>query len=308
VSSNLAFLACVERGKLEDQTILLCRSIRTFGGAYRDAPIYVFQPRPGTELSKNTLAVLRQLDVIHIPETLNLDFSEYGTLNKVFVCAYAERVLDEPTLVFLDSDTVVLAEPTDLDLPSGTDIAIRPADSTSLNSRGPVDPIDAYWQRVFHDRALDEVPFVDTELGRRVRAYFSSGLVAVRREAGVFREWEDDFRRLMGRGIVPGGAVARMYEIALVATVVRRFARSRLLDMRYNYLIYRRPIMIAPLRLLRLNQLVHIHYRFAFYKPDFLRSVQPPFDVDCAILEWLEQFLPLEPTIEEADDVTEVPA
>ena len=39
-----------------------------------------------------------------------------------------------------------------------------------------------------------------------------------------------------------------MDEIALVPTVVRRYARSQLLDMRYNYLIYRRPLMIPPLR------------------------------------------------------------
>ena len=34
LSNTLAFLVCVESGKLEDQTILLCRSIRRFGGAY----------------------------------------------------------------------------------------------------------------------------------------------------------------------------------------------------------------------------------------------------------------------------------
>jgi hypothetical protein len=308
VSSNLAFLACVEPGKLEHQTILLCRSIRTFGGLYRDAPIYVFQPRTGADLSDGTLDVLRQLEVTHIREALNTDFADHGTLNKVFVCAYAERALNEPNLVFLDSDTVVIAEPKELDLPVGTDIAVRPADSTSLNSRGPADFIDAYWQRVFKDRALPRVPFVETELGRRVRAFFSAGLIAVRREAGVFREWEDDFRQLMYRGLIPDDLVGRMDEVALVATVVRRFARSRLLGVGYNYLIYRRPIMIPALRFLQLSQLVHVHYRFAFYKQGFLRSVRPPFDVDCSILKWLEQFLPLEPLIEDAEDPTIVPA
>jgi hypothetical protein len=298
VSRHLAFLACVERGKLEAQTILLCRSIRQFGGAYRDAPIYAFQPRRGRDAGERTLAALHELGVVHIPEVLNTDFSEIGTLNKVFVCAYAERILDEPTLVFLDSDTVVIAEPTDLDLPPETDIALRPAASARMNSRGPIDPIDAYWQRVFHDRPLSEVPFVDTELGTRVRAYFSSGLIAVRREAGVFREWEADFRRLMDGGVVPEGAIERMDEIALVPTVVRRYARSRLLDMRYNYLIYRRPILIPPLRVLQLKQLAHIHYRYVFSEPNFLRTVQPALDTACPILQWLERYLPLEdPTV-----------
>jgi hypothetical protein len=95
------------------------------------------------------------------------------------------------------------------------DVALRPADAIRINSRGPIDSIESCWQRVFHDRALSEVPFVVKELGRRVRAYFSSGIIAVRREAGIFREWEADFRRLMNGEIVPEGAVDRMDEIAL---------------------------------------------------------------------------------------------
>jgi hypothetical protein len=306
VSKDLAFLACLERGKLEDQTVLLCRSIRKFGGAYSRAPIYLFQPRPGMEPSQRTLASLGGLGAVLIRKPLNLEYSDHGTLNKVFVCAYAERILDESILVFLDSDTVVVAEPTELDLPPSTDLALRPADSTHLNSRGLGDPIDMYWRRVLPGNTLEQVPFIITELGRRVRAYFSAGLIAVRREAAIFREWEGDLRRLISDRIVPAGALGRMDEIALVAIVVRRLARLRLLDMRYNYLIYRRSIMIPPLRGLLLNELVHIHYRFAFYKPGFLRSVQPSLGGEGAVSRWLEQHLPLEPTIDDAEDVSEV--
>ncbi len=206
-------------------------------------------------------------------------------------------MLEEPTLVFLDSDTVLTGEPNDLDLPSGTDIALRPAQSDRLNSLGPGDPVDTFWQRVFDDRMMDDVPFVQNELGRRVRAFFSAGLVAVRREAGVFREWENDLRRLVSRGVVFEGAFHRMDEIALAATVVRRFARTLLLGPSYNYLIFKRPIMVAPLNGLPLNQIVHIHYRSAFEEPGFLRSVDPPFDRGCPIFRWLERSLPLKSSI-----------
>jgi hypothetical protein len=305
VSRRLAFLACVERGRLEAQTILLCRSIRQFCGAHRDAPIYTFQPRRGRDVDQKTLAALDALGVVWITENLNDEFPDFGTLNKIFVCAYAERALDEPLLVFVDSDTVFIGEPIDLDLPEDTDVALRPGDAIRMNSQGTMDPIDSYWQRVFHDRDLSDVPFVVTELGRRVRAYFSSGIIAVRREAGIFREWEAEFRRLMNGGIVPEGAVDRMDEIALVPTVVRRYARARLLDLRYNYLIYRRPILNEPLRALQLRDIVHIHYRYAFSEPDFLRSIQPPFDAACPILEWLDCYLPLQPVFADAD--TQVP-
>ena len=80
----------------------------------------------GWRLANGLWQVLRELGAVPISEPLNRDFSDHGTLNKIFVCAHAERVLDEPTLVFLDSDTVVIGEPADLDLPPGIDIAIRP--------------------------------------------------------------------------------------------------------------------------------------------------------------------------------------
>ena len=57
---SLAFVACIESGPLEDQTILLCRSIRRFAGRFRDAPIYTFQPRAGTAIARETLDVLNQ--------------------------------------------------------------------------------------------------------------------------------------------------------------------------------------------------------------------------------------------------------
>jgi hypothetical protein len=76
--------------------------------------------------------------------------------------------------------------------------------------------------------------------------------------------------------------------------------------MRYNYLIYRRPILIEPLRLLQLKDIVHIHYPYVFSEPKFLRSIQPPFDTACPIFKWLERYLPLQPA--SADTDTQVPA
>ena len=64
-SASIAFVACVESGYLENQTMLLCRSIRRYAGKYRDAPIYTFQPRRGTTIGNDTLAGLNELGVVH---------------------------------------------------------------------------------------------------------------------------------------------------------------------------------------------------------------------------------------------------
>jgi hypothetical protein len=296
IAMTIAFIACLERGSLEEQTILLCRSIRRFAGRYRDAPIYTFQPREGAEISPQTLAVLEQLGVSHSTERLNREFKESGYVNKIMVSARAEEVLKEEVLVFVDSDTIMTGEPLELDLPMRCDVALRPAESGFLNSTGPAHPMDSYWQKLYGICGLTNEPYVTTELGNRVRAYFSSGLIAVRRSAGLFTQWKSDFLRLIEAGHIPEETgINRMDEVALAATCTRVFDRVKLLDGRYNYLIYRRDRMVSPWREAQLEDLVHVHYRHCLQRPGYLQQVQPPLDPTREVMRWLDQYLPLEP-------------
>lgn len=301
---SVAFIACVEPGVLEDQTILLCRSIRRYAGRFSDAPIYTFQPRRGPAIEARTLSVFRQLAITHVSELLNSEFHDYPVGNKVFVCARAEELLTEDVLIFLDSDTVLTGEPGDLDLSGNVDAAVRPADSL-LNSTGPGHRNDDYWERVWHHFGLANPPFVETELGRRVRAYFSSGLIAVRRAAGLFSQWKADFLKLVDLRFFPdprlvgeaAGGIRRADEISLAVTLVRSFNRLRLLDGRYNYLIYRRPRLQEPWSNAQFEDLIHVHYRYWFNMPGFLRLIRPSLDPSGEIFKWLEGHLPLEPAI-----------
>ena len=52
--ASLAFVTCIERGFLEEQSLLLYQSIRHFGGRYRDAPIYACCPRAGRGVAPAT--------------------------------------------------------------------------------------------------------------------------------------------------------------------------------------------------------------------------------------------------------------
>jgi hypothetical protein len=297
---SVAFIACVERGALEQQTVLLCRSLRRYGGRYARAPFYTFSPRRGHGPGKHTLAALAALGAEHRDEELNREYGDYGYGNKIFASAWAEEQIQADVLVFTDSDTVLTGEPTELDLPAGIDAAARPADSIYMNSTGPADPLDAYWRKVYDLFKLSREPFVETELGRRVRAYFSSGLIAVRRSAGLFRRWRDDFLRLVEADCLPESTgMSRMDEVSLAVTLARAFERVRILDGRYNYLIFKRPQLVPPWRDAQLEELVHVHYRRCFNVPGYLRAVRPPLEPASEIVRWLEQYLPLEPVASE---------
>jgi hypothetical protein len=134
---------------------------------------------------------------------------------------------------------------------------------------------------------------VETELGTVTRAYFSAGLIAVRRRAGLFGRWKACFHRLVEAGRLPESGISRADEISLAVTMLGVTTRVKLLDGRYNYLIFRRAQLPPPWDRVHLEDLVHVHYRRTFCERDYLRRLSPPLRPDSPVLAWLEQFLPL---------------
>lgn len=293
---TLAFLACVEPGNLENQGLLLFRSIRRFGGRFADAPIYSFQPRSGGPLRAETLRTMDELGVCHRTEVLNGRFPDYPISNKVFVSSWAEAHLDEDVLVFCDSDTIFVGEPQALELDQG--VAVRPVDHRNRGSKGPGSREDPYWRRLYEICGITAEPYVSTAIeGERIRAFWNAGLVAARRTTGLFHAWERDFLQLMDAGHLPGGQITFMDQLALAATLAREPGLVRQLDARYNYALPKRSVMRAPERDYQLEDLIHVHYHRWFNKPGFLGSLRPPLERD-PIYGWLERFLPFEPLIE----------
>jgi hypothetical protein len=301
---TVAFIACAERGTLEQQALLLCRSLRRYGGRYARAPFYTFQPRGGTEISDETLAALNAHGVEHVTERLNTEHKDCPYANKIFASAWAEEHLREEVLVFLDSDTVMTGEPSELDLPDGIDAAARPVNNRKLGSTGVGDLNEGYWKRLYEICGVEGEPFVNAAIDdQSIRAYFNSGLVAVRRRAGLFRQWREDFLRLMReRHFHAAAGVAGMDEFSLAATLGRAFGRVKILDARYNYPLQfvERPMLGSTLREAQLEELVHVHYRFGFNVPGYLRLLRPPLDHSSEIVRWLERHLPLRPIVDDS--------
>ena len=295
MSPSVAFLLCVERGFLEDQALLLVRSIRRYGGRFRQTPVYAFQPRVGSAVTDHTSGLLRELGAVHVTERLNARFADYPIANKIFAAAWAETTLDADILVFLDSDTFFAREPTALTLPAGRDAAVRPVSRARWASTGPGDPNEAYWLDLYRICGIPARPMVRTAVeGVPVRAYFNSGLVAVRRVAGLFRQWQADFLRLVAHEHLPSDRSWQfMDQMALAATLGRVFDRVLVLDPTYNYPLPARPRLPSELATLQLDDLVHVHYHSLFRDADALRRLSPPVDLERDVPSWLAQFLPL---------------
>jgi hypothetical protein len=286
MSASLSFVACVERGELEAKTLLLCRSIRRFGGRHAGAPIFTFQPRIGTAIAPETHDQLRDLDVRHSSEPLNVRFAHYAIANKIFASARAEEMATTDVVVFLDSDSVIVDEPRALELRDGIDAAVRPVDIhrspaepesddhphwqthfRRVSTSGPGDPMDHYWLRMYELLGVTGEPYVETTCSRqRIRAYFNSGLIAVRRAAGLFARWRNDFLAITNADHLPLLRREMHYldQLSLAATLTRVWDRVEVLDGRYNYPLPGRMELAEPYRSMPFEQLVHIHYNAMF--------------------------------------------
>ena len=298
--TDLAFLICVERGRLESEALLLIESLRAWGAARADAPVYAFAPRPDHRPEQATVERISALGATYVDEPLVERFEETPTFNKVAVSAWAERELEHEILVFTDTDTVFLGEPAELG--DGEWVAaVRPVDRRIAGSRGR-GRNEPFWRRMYAELGVTAEPFTETTVGRmRIRAYWNSGLIAARRSAGLFGAWEDALGRLFDAEIVQRRWPQFMDQLSWAGVTAGVHDRVRVLSDAYNYPLRHRQALEPAARDLELAELVHLHYRLWFHLPDALPKVSPPFDPESDRYRWLEQRLPLEPTVDEAE-------
>jgi hypothetical protein len=310
--SEVAFLLCVEANRLEPQARLLCESIRTHGGRYRNAPIVAVSPRTGLALGCAGRAALAALDVQYVAEPLNHTASAYGTINRIVAGAWAEEHVDRPYLVVLDTDTVFVEEP---GFPR-VDAGVRPVDVKGSASSGDGDPLDRYWTRLCRLAGIapSALPTVATTIDDvRIRASYNGGLTVVRRDLGILRQTADVFMRSIAEDLRPRrgttddvfastGFVGReasewwgSSQAALSVGIWSRTSDVRVLDARYN----------VPLHLLLRSEpswptgpgfapiLLHYHYLAeAEYRAQFARAMRR---IGCAagVCGWVEERLDL---------------
>lgn len=297
--TDIAFLLCVEHGRLETEALLCVESLREFGGACAQAPVYAFAPRAGHEPEPATVERLEALGATVIAEPIVQRFEETPTFNKVAVSAWAERELDHETLVFTDTDAVFCGEPAEL-LEGDWVAAARPVDRRIAGSRGK-GKFEPFWRKMYAELGVSAEPYVETAVGQmRIRAYWNSGLVAARRSAGLFGAWEQALGRLYDAGIVQKRWPQFMDQLSWAGVTADLHDQVRILSSAYNYPLRHRQSLAPPADELDLAELVHLHYRLWFHLPGALEKVVPPFDSGSDRYRWLEQRLPIEPLVDEA--------
>jgi hypothetical protein len=307
------FVLCIENNAIRSQALLLCESIRQFGGSHRNAPILAVAPRPGLGIDREARRRLEAMGVEYAEEPLNLVCPEYGSANRVFTAAWAEGRLRSEWIVVLDSDTVFLGE---LELPAEADVAVRPVDMKGSATEGPGDPFEEYWTRLAEIRgvSLDCLPFIRTTVcDRRIRASYNGGLIVVRRERGILDAWAELFSRSVAAGLKPWrgrnlnvrastgfvGHEASEYwgsnqaaaALAIWSTTKRVFHYPDTYNVPLHAVVERPELRTGP----RPSPLIHVHYHWVFTDPHHEAALAALRDLGVGLdrLDWLAARLPL---------------
>ncbi len=261
---RLAFVICTEAGRLERQSLVLAQSIRTFAGNLRNAPIYSFQPRAGFAISPFTAAEFARLGVIHRHDVLNDRYRDYPLANKPLVAAFAERMFSEEFLVFVDSDKVFFQEPARLLLDAGVDVALRPVDVKNVGTDGESDENQSYWAQLAAEFQIASFCRVTTTVDRQqILGYWNSGLVSVRRSAGIFTAWKENFEMALSRGMLPPKPYF-LDQCVLAATIHALGVAVAELPPSYNYPLHLQDRIPGPARITSFRHMTSAHYHVMF--------------------------------------------
>jgi len=239
-----------ERPERLADLLLLGESLREFGGRFRDAPIRVYLPQHLMPLDPAVADQFRARSMEYRISAAPGDALRFPYARKVFAAAQAEGEAagHAETLVWLDEDTIVLDEPAQFDLPPGMVLGYRPVMHQNIGSLHDA-PIDEFWGRIYDKLAVPAAavfPMPAVADGTVLRPYFNAGLLVVKPEAEILRQWARDFPVLYQDSVFVDwcGADKRkatfLHQAALTGTILRTVPKAQmtLLPDGYNYPVF----------------------------------------------------------------------
>ncbi len=204
-SERFALVTYVLNPDQERKAEALIKSLRRFGGAYAEAPVYVVLGNP-----QNLPCLrLRQEGVHFVPTDADELGRRYPLAIKAYAAAQIERLVADriDTLAWFDPETLVVGPLQALDLGRTYDAALKPVFKVNKVGLPAGAPPDVFWKPIYQGAGLDpaKIPSVKTFLeGQSVNAYFNCEIISVRPRVGIFRQWaaslgpllkDEDFQR-----------------------------------------------------------------------------------------------------------------
>lgn len=231
----------------ETDPLLLVESVRAFGGAFSDQPLWMMTPDFGKPLSPYAVSRLREMDVRIIPFAAKREELRFFFTGELTGLAQAEALAanEYDIMVWMDANTIMVKEPSEFYLPDGIVLGYRPVQHLLVGSRFD-HPLDPFWQEIYQSCNVPEesvFPMRLTVQDLYVRPYFNAGFLLLRPQAGLVRMWHDKFKALYQTPpFQPFYArderyIIFMHQAVLAGVVLSHFKREQLRELPrgYNY-------------------------------------------------------------------------
>jgi hypothetical protein len=228
----------------------LAESVHTFGGRLSHTPVWLYVPEnvAGEVLADTVVVRKLEADSVAIHTfAAPADAGKFYYGHKPFAAAAAETAAlnAKVLLIWMDDDTVVLSEPSQLILDSRHSFAYRPVMHNRSGSLYDLPP-SPYWSRIFKLLSINDemlYPMISVADRQKIRTYFNCGLIAVRPEKGILASWAADFLTLCCDSALIDMCAQDatkgvfLHQTALVGAVLHNASHSELLELdnRYNY-------------------------------------------------------------------------
>jgi hypothetical protein len=199
--------------------------------------------------------------------------------------AFAESMAERDTglLAWLDSNTLVLNEPTEFLLSEAKSLGYRPVHHTLIGSRFE-DPLDPFWSQIYEscqvpqDRIFPMITHVDAT---EIRPYFNAGILVTRPTNRLFRIWHDSFFELYKKPRCETFYQQdERYEIfvhqaALSGVILSMFPIEELqeLSSTYNYPLHLFEEDISEKKPSTIEELVTIRHEGFYTDPDWIEKI-----------------------------------
>jgi hypothetical protein len=298
---RIQFASYAESDEQLQHVCWLCESLREFAGSLSDAPVVVYIPESYTIRNRLFLNKLADLHVETADISVPAEFEWYYYSGKVAAAGMAElnAEVKAESLVWMDEDTVVLREPSDLTLDDKTAVAYRPVTHNRSGCLFDEEP-GLFWERVYDLLAIDNsalFPMVTPADNQKIRAYFNAGLLSVRPELRLFRDWCESFARLAEDPLLHKMCMENviwrifLHQAALIGPILRNLKREEMAELsdHYNYPLFFKRMYGADREFDDLRGVATMRYDVYFKdpEPDWAARLKGPEK----IIDWLKSRL-----------------
>ena len=275
------FLTSIRSARGKACARILIDSIRTFGGALRDCPIWVFETNPQKASCQDFASDSVQVIPLNMPDTVH----DYIFCDKVYACAQAEAMAtpEVQSLVWIDPTCVVVNPPLLFDLGAAFDAAVRPVHIRNVGLLATA-PLDEFWQKIYATVGVNDIASTVESLadGQRLRAYFNSHGFAINPKKGLLHRWSPLFEKLVCDQEFQARACAdERHQIFLFQAILSALLATSLdpkriciLPPTYNYPYNLQSSLPLERRAQSLNDLVCFTYEERSIDPSEMKDIQ----------------------------------